>query len=151
MAIERNVPGELPVNALEPNTEDAEFDVLMELPEGEEPAEEEPEEEVGPQNFNDNLAEFLSEKELTDIGSTLVSDVEADRESMSEWEEILISGMKLLGFKLDDKEMEVFPDSCTVSHPLLAESVVKYQAKARSQILNPAGIARSKILGKTLA
>jgi len=149
MAIERQRPGEIPVNGLDKTTTDAEFEVLMQLPGGAEEEELQAEEaDQAPPDHYENLAERMNEDDLADIGRDLISDVEADQESMAEWEEILVDGLKLLGFTLDDREAEVFPDSCTVAHPLLAESIVKYQAKARSQILRPEGTARVKILGK---
>jgi len=151
MAIEKSYPGELPVSGLEPSAEDAEMEAMLDiqLPDEEgDMGEDMPNQEAPPVDHYENLAERMDTRELRMIGKDLVADVEADFESMSEWEQILTDGLKLLGFKLDDREAEVFPDSCTVAHPLLAESIVKYQAKARSQILRPEGTARTKILGR---
>ena len=83
MAIEKNPIGELPVNALEQTPEDAEFEVIMELP-GEE-AEPEFEEEETPPEYDhyENLAERLSETFLQEIGSDLVAEVEEDHRTGS--------------------------------------------------------------------
>ncbi len=123
-----------------------EFDGVFEV-EGEE-IEEELLEEEGPANFSDNLVDFIDDGTLDDLGSELVSLVEADKATMAEWEQIYVDGMKLLGLEIKNLSEEVFPDSCTATHPVLMESITKFQAKARSQILRPDGIARAKIVGR---
>lgn len=98
--------------------------------------------------FTDNLTPKLDEAFLTKMGGNLLSMVQDDAKTREEWDEIYATGLKLLGFKVRDTEQEVFPDSCTVTHPVLAESIVKYQAKARSQLLPAGGPAKTQILGR---
>jgi len=106
------------------------------------------EEVPGPVEFYDNLAEFMPDDELDKIGGELADLVEADKRTLKDWEDIYVEGMKLLGFKPNDTEMEAFPGACTATHPVLAESIVKYQAKARSQLLPGGGPVRVQTLGK---
>lgn len=103
----------------------------------------------GPEeDFYANLADYIEEDELDQIGRDVAAGVRADKESLKEWNEIIADGMKLLGFKVNNLEEAVFENACTATHPVLAESIVKYQAKARSQILPPGGPVKSQIMGK---
>lgn len=152
MPVERNGPYDQtpPV----PRQEDRELEILLDIPDAEmgntafrdvEASEAEP--EILPLDFTGNLAELIDDEELDRIGTEILGSVEADKQTMTDWEQIYVDGMKLLGFNIKNTEDELFPDSCTVTHPILAESIVKYQAKARSQILRADAIARAKILG----
>ena len=102
---------------------------------------------VEAESFDSNLAEFLGEDELRELGSDLVEQYEEDLETREEWEEIVKDGIKLLGFKLEDLD-EPFPGACGVTHPLLAQSVVKFQAKAFKELFPAGGPARSRVIGK---
>ena len=50
-------------------------------------------------DFNANLVNFIEEQELQALGSELVAQYEADRESRSDWEETYIKGLDQLGLK----------------------------------------------------
>ena len=99
------------------------------------------------ENFFANLAEVMNLGELDDLGAELINLVDKDIESQKEWREIYAEGMKLLGFRWKDSENEIFDGSCTATHPVLAEAIVKYQAKARNQLLPPTGPVRTEIIG----
>ena len=47
--------------------------------------------------FGENLAEILDESELDALGSQIVSDFSADKESRADWEETYIKGLDQLG------------------------------------------------------
>ena len=55
--------------------------------------------------------------------------------------------MDLLGLKIEDRT-EPWPGACGVHHPLLAESVIRFQSQAISEIFPAGGPARSKIVGE---
>jgi len=94
-----------------------------------------------------NLAALLPSEILDKVGQQLIEDIESDRDSLSEWSSLVEDGMDLLGFRLDDETSFPFEGACTATHPLLAESIIKYQAKARSLLLPPQGPAHTKING----
>lgn len=98
--------------------------------------------------FYDNLAELVPEEDLDELGQTLISFVDEDRSTYKEWEDLYADGIKLLGLNFRDHEDEVFEGSTTVSHPALAEAVIKYQAKGRAQLLPASGIVRTQVVGK---
>lgn len=99
--------------------------------------------------FYANLAEYMDEDELETIGLELSGLVEADKRTLHDWEEIYTSGIKMLGFNPNDTEGAAFNGACAATHPVLAESIVKYQAKARSQIMPGGGPVRVQVLGKS--
>ena len=108
---------------------------------------EEDEEELTTE-FSDNLAEVLDENELSEIGTDLLALVADDEESRKDWSSILSSGMNLLGLKYEEMS-EPFAGACAAVHPVLMESIVKFQAKAYSELLPPRGPVRTKIIGRT--
>ena len=94
----------------------------------------------------ENLAEHLSEEDLTEIGQTVYDSYEADKESREEWEQIFERGFDLLGLKLEETT-EPFDGACTAVHPLLIESVVKFQSKASQELFPAGGPVKSQIIG----
>ena len=54
-------------------------------------------------DFNANLVNFIEESDLQALGSELVSQYEADRESRSDWEETYIKGLDQMGLKIEDR------------------------------------------------
>ena len=97
--------------------------------------------------FDANLAEYMSDQELNILGSELVSAYEDDLSSRRDWEETYIEGLDLLGLKIEDRT-EPWPGACGVHHPLLAESVIRFQSQAISEIFPAGGPAKSKIVGE---
>ena len=94
----------------------------------------------------ENLAEHLSEEDLTEIGQTVYDSYEADKESREEWEQIFERGFDLLGLKLEETT-EPFDGACTAVHPLLIEAVVKFQSKASQELFPAGGPVKSQIIG----
>tara|TARA_A100001515_G_scaffold134627_1_gene124896 strand:+ start:255 stop:2747 length:2493 start_codon:yes stop_codon:yes gene_type:complete len=94
----------------------------------------------------ENLAEHLSEEDLTEIGQTVYDSYEADKESREEWEQIFERGFDLLGLKLEETT-EPFDGACTAVHPLLIESVVKFQSKASQELFPAGGPVKAQIIG----
>ena len=97
-------------------------------------------------DFNDNLAEFVSEEQLDELASELVSNYKSDRESRSDWEETYIKGLDQLGLKIEDRSIP-FDGACGVSHPVLTEAVVRFQAQAITEVFPPKGPVRTQVVG----
>ena len=95
-----------------------------------------------------NLAEFLDESILTDIGSELDEKYTDYRSSRQDWEMAYTNGLDLLGFKYE-KRTEPFKGASGVTHPVLAESVTQFQAQAYKELLPADGPVRTQILGLT--
>lgn len=99
------------------------------------------------EEFDDNLAEYMSEQDLQSLASELLGDYEADLSSRKEWLIAYVDGLKLLGLKYDDRT-EPWPGACGVTHPLLMESAVKFQSETIMETFPASGPVRTKILGK---
>ena len=85
-------------------------------------------EEKDKEDFSDNLAEFMSEGELTELAGDLVGDFDGDVDSRRDWIQTYVDGLDLLGLKIDERS-EPWDGACGVYHPILAEAVTKFQSE----------------------
>ena len=130
-------------------TEDIDIETDATLLEGEELdflADDMGEEEVE-MDFDGNLAEMLTDEVLEEIASQEFDGYENDLSSREEWDEIIKDGVDLLGFKVRNESEEIFDGSATASHPLLAEAVVKFQAKAYRELFPSGGPIKTQVIG----
>jgi ketosteroid isomerase-like protein len=106
-----------------------------------------PSENMGTEDFDDNLAEYMSDSDLDSLGSELVADFEKDLRDRKEWVQTYIEGLKLLGLKYEERT-EPWNGACGVFHPMLTESVVRFQAEAITETFPAAGPVKTVIIGK---
>ena len=99
-------------------------------------------------DFFDNLAEFMSESELAEISNDLMEQYDANKASRHDWEEAYSNGLELLGFNYEERT-EPFRGATGVTHPLLAEAAVQFQAQAFNELLPADGPIRTTVLGST--
>jgi len=97
--------------------------------------------------FYDNIAESLSEGELSSISSDLLGEYENNKGGRKDWEEAYSKGLELLGFKYEER-VEPFKGASGVTHPLLAEAVTQFQAQAFGELLPAGGPVRTEIVGR---
>ena len=97
--------------------------------------------------FDENLADVLDEKQLTELVGDLIGDYDDDIASRRDWIQTYVDGLELLGMKVEDRT-EPWPGACGVYHPLLAESVVKFQAETMMETFPAQGPVRTQIIGK---
>jgi hypothetical protein len=103
--------------------------------------------EEGPEDFNANLADYMDESVLDSLGSELVDDFEKDLRDRKEWVQTYIEGLKLLGLKYEERT-EPWNGACGVFHPMLTESVVRFQAEGITETFPAAGPVKTVIIGK---
>jgi hypothetical protein len=101
----------------------------------------------GPEDFNANLADYMSDSDLDSLGSELVADFEKDLRDRKEWVQTYIEGLKLLGLKYEERT-EPWNGACGVFHPMLTESVVRFQAEGITETFPAAGPVKTVIIGK---
>lgn len=99
------------------------------------------------EGFDENLAEKMDERALTELAGNLIGDFETDVDSRKDWIKTYVDGLELLGMKLEER-MEPWPGACGVYHPLLSEAVVKFQAETMMETFPAAGPVKTKIIGK---
>ena len=97
--------------------------------------------------FNDNLAEYISEGALTELASDLISDFDDDISSRKDWMQTYVDGLELLGMKIEERT-EPWDGACGVYHPLLSEALVKFQAETMMSMFPGAGPVKTQIIGK---
>ncbi len=126
------------------DSEDApEIEIIIEGEE-EEGEEEAPAVERG---FYDNIAEDIDPQERSTIANELLVFFEADKASRGEWESMYAKGLELLGFKMEERT-QPFRGASGVTHPLLTEAIVQFQAQALKELLPAGGPVRTQIMGK---
>ena len=104
-------------------------------------------EELETESFDDNLAEYLSSGTIQQIVGDLIGDFEDDISSRRDWMQTYVDGLELLGMKLEERT-DPWPGACGVYHPLLSESLVKFQAETIMEILPASGPVKTEIIGK---
>jgi hypothetical protein len=98
-------------------------------------------------DFDANLAEYLSEKELTQIAGDLLGDFEEDVSSRKDWIQTYVDGLELLGMKIEERT-EPWEGACGVYHPLLSEALVKFQSETIMESFPAQGPVKTLIIGK---
>lgn len=97
--------------------------------------------------MGDNLVELVDPSVLMGIGSDLLAMYEDDKASRQDWESQYAKGMDSLGFSVEERTRP-FKGACGVSHPLLAESIVQFQAQALKELMPAGGPVRTRVMGK---
>jgi hypothetical protein len=103
--------------------------------------------EPSDKDFDANLAEYMSEGELTEIAGDLLGDFEDDISARKDWIQTYVDGLELLGMKIEERT-EPWEGACGVYHPLLSEALVKFQAETIMETFPAAGPVKTVIVGK---
>jgi hypothetical protein len=103
--------------------------------------------EPSAEDFDANLAEYISESELTSIAGDLLGDFEDDISARKDWIQTYVDGLELLGMKIEERS-EPWEGACGVYHPLLSEALVKFQAETIMETFPAAGPVKTLIIGK---
>jgi len=97
--------------------------------------------------FNKNLAEEIEDSLLENLAGDLIEDYEGDIASRKDWLNTYVDGLELLGLKLEDRS-EPWEGACNVYHPLMTETLVKFQAETMTETFPAAGPVKTQIIGK---
>jgi len=99
------------------------------------------------EEFESNLAEVLDESYMETLANELISDYNDDLNSRKDWETTIQEGMDLLGLKVEERS-EPWEGACGITHPMLTEAVVRYQAEMIMETVPASGPVRTKVIGK---
>ena len=97
--------------------------------------------------FDANLAEHISEKDLVEIAGDLLGDFEDDISARKDWIQTYVDGLELLGMKIEERS-EPWEGACGVYHPLLSEALVKFQSETIMETFPAAGPVKTRLIGK---
>ena len=98
-------------------------------------------------DFNANLAEYISEEVLQSLAEELIGDYDEDVASRKDWMQTYVDGLELLGMKIEERT-EPWEGACGVFHPMLSEALVKFQSETMMATFPAAGPVKTQIIGK---
>jgi uncharacterized protein YfiM (DUF2279 family) len=104
------------------------------------------EEAPSPPEFSSNLAEHMDDAELASLAGELVEQYEGDERSRAGWLDTYVKGLDLLGLKFE-KRTEPWDGACGVFHPLLTDSIVRFQAQTIQEIFPASGPVKVSVVG----
>jgi len=130
---EQQAPGPIETTENEDGSVEINFDPNAVSPEG------------GDEHYA-NLAEFLPDNVLSEMGSDLSQKYMDYQMGRKDWEKTYTTGLDLLGFKYDMRT-EPFQGASGATHPVLAEAVTQFQALAYKELLPADGPVRTAVIG----
>ena len=104
-----------------------------------------PEKETA-ETFDANLAEYMDDGDLSGLAEELVSDFDKDTMDRRDWIKTYVDGLKLLGLNYEERT-EPWQGACGVFHPMLTESVVRFQSEAMMETFPAMGPVKTQIVG----
>jgi hypothetical protein len=99
------------------------------------------------EEFDANLAELIDDNVLQSLASELIDDFTKDNGDRKDWIQTYVDGLKLLGLKYEERT-EPWNGACGVFHPMLTESVVRFQSEGMMETFPAAGPVKTQIIGK---
>jgi hypothetical protein len=97
--------------------------------------------------FYENLAGVIDPSDLARIGMDVGAMYEADKASRSDWESMFAKGLDLLGLKIEERT-KPFRGATGVTHPMVTEAIIQFQAQAFKELMPAGGPVRTQIMGK---
>jgi len=101
-----------------------------------------------PQDHNENLAEYIDETYLNALAIEIIDLAESDETSAEPWRRRMEEGLKIIGIVPPGKNELPFKGASTITHPLISEAVVQFNARAYPELLPPGGPVKAVVLGK---
>jgi hypothetical protein len=106
-----------------------------------------PDAEGTDEDFDANLADFMDDSALDTLGKELIDEFDKDINDRKDWIRTYVEGLKLLGLKYEERT-EPWNGACGVFHPMLTESVVRFQSEGIMETFPAAGPVKTQILGE---
>jgi hypothetical protein len=97
-------------------------------------------------DFDANLADFMDDGDLDSLGADLIEDFGKDINDRKDWIKTYVDGLKLLGLNYEERT-EPWQGACGVFHPMLTESVVRFQSEAMMETFPAMGPVKTQIVG----
>ena len=98
------------------------------------------------EDFDANLAEFMDDSVISALGQDLIEDFDKDIGDRRDWMQTYVDGLKLLGLKYEERT-EPWNGACGVFHPMLTESVVRFQSEAMMETFPAMGPVKTQVIG----
>jgi len=98
------------------------------------------------QDFDANLADYIDDGDLDGLAEDLIEDFGKDVMDRKDWIKTYVDGLKLLGLNYEERT-EPWQGACGVFHPMLTESVVRFQSEAMMETFPAMGPVKTQIVG----
>jgi len=99
------------------------------------------------EDFDANLAETMSESELTGIADDIDELVTADINSRKDWADTYVRGLEVLGLKYEQRT-EPWDGACGVFSTVLTEAAIRFQAETIMETFPAQGPVKTQIIGE---
>ena len=99
-------------------------------------------------DFYRNLAEDLSQTDLGNLAEVLMQEIEDDMRSRQKWEKTLTTGLKYLGFTVEEFRSTPFMNACSAFDTTLSSALYSAWATIRAELLPSAGPVNAIVLGE---
>ncbi len=100
-------------------------------------------------DHDENLAVYITASNRIALGMRISDWVEEDEDSRNTWKSRLIEGLEIIGVEEIPTESSAFDGSSTVTHPGIAEAMVRFQANAMEELFPSEGPVKTKVVGKS--
>lgn len=101
-----------------------------------------------PEGWNDNLAEKLNPQDRMAIADELIEFYEIDLEVRQKHFQRMKDGLELMGMTEIPDSSVPFEGAAKVTHPLIGEAVVQFNARAIEEFFPPTGPVKAYIAGE---
>lgn len=105
--------------------------------------------EVREVSFNENLAEKISDEALKRLSTYLIEQIEKDVEASKPWFDSIKRAKEVLGFDIEEVKYQPFPHATKTYDTTLGNSLIRFYATTRTELLPPAGPVGYRIAGPT--
>jgi hypothetical protein len=99
------------------------------------------------EDFDANLAETMSESELSLIADDIDELVTADINSRKDWADTYVRGLEVLGLKYEQRT-EPWDGACGVFSTVLTEAAIRFQAETIMETFPAQGPVKTQIIGE---
>jgi hypothetical protein len=99
------------------------------------------------EDFDANLAESMSESELSGIADDIDELVTADINSRKDWADTYVRGLEVLGLKYEQRT-EPWDGACGVFSTVLTEAAIRFQAETIMETFPAQGPVKTQIVGE---
>ena len=97
--------------------------------------------------FTADLSPLLSTQALGKVGTEVCELTEQDERSRQEWRESYARGLALMGLNYE-QSTDPWEGACGAFHPMLLESVIRFNAQAMTDLFPGAGPVKTEIVGR---
>ncbi len=104
-------------------------------------------EPAAPGGFSDNLVNLLTGSERAKLAAEIIAITEDDERSRADWRESYARGLELLGLKYEERT-QPWVGACGAFHPLMLESVIRFQSQAMTETFPATGPVKTQIVGR---